>query len=145
MAAIRTRKSPSKRYLTRSGFQILDPQGRDVVKLALDHNFHVRKVASALGLKVFQLKAAIEHVVGMGPKEFFRHYRAVSARWMISEGMPLKDISNRLGFQYYTHFAAEIRSFYGMSPRGLKKIIEHRMPRSHPLSHMSIEPDSTSP
>ena len=77
-----------------------------------------------MGLKVYQFKAAIEQAVGMGPKEFFRHHRAVLARWMISEGSPLRIISDKLGFRYYTHFAAEIRTFYGVPPRELQKIIK---------------------
>lgn len=120
-----------RQYLTRNGFQICDPQGRDVIKLAMENQFSVSKVASALDLKVFQFKAVLEQVVGLGPKEFFRHYRAVQARRMISEGCPLKEISDLLGFLYYTHFAAEIRAFYGISPRDLQKIIERQSPRLH--------------
>lgn len=115
-------------YLTRTGFQILDPKGRDVIKLAEEHQFSVSKVSCALGLKVFQFKAALEQVVGLGPKEFFRHYRAVQARRLISDGCSLKEISDMLGFRYYTHFAAEIRFFYGLSPRDLQRIIERRTP-----------------
>ncbi len=116
-------------FLTRSGFQLCDPQGRDVIKLASTHQFSVSKVAAALGLKVHQFKSALEEAVGLGPKEFFRHYRAVQARRLISEGCPLKQISDQLGFRYYTHFAAEIRSFYGIAPRTLQKIIEKQSPR----------------
>ncbi len=129
MPWIKASTNPSRHYLTRSGFQICDPEGRDVIKLALELQFSVSKVAAALGMKVFQLKAALEQVVGLGPKEFFRHYRAVQARRMISEGCSLKDISDQLGFRYYTHFAAEIRSFYGIPPRDLQKIIERQSPR----------------
>lgn len=118
-------------YLTRNGFQICDSKGKDVIKLALENQFSVSKVAAAMGMKVFQLKAALEQVVGLGPKEFFRHYRAVQARRMISEGCALKEISDLLGFRYYTHFAAEIRTFYGIPPRLLQKIIERHSPRLH--------------
>jgi AraC-like DNA-binding protein len=120
-------------FLIRRGFQLRDPFGRDVIKLASEHQFSVSKVAAALGLKVHQFKAALEAVVGMGPKEYFRHYRAVQARQLISEGFSLKDISDRLGFRYYTHFAAEIRSFYEISPRTLQKIIEKQSPRLQTL------------
>jgi len=120
-------------YLTRSGFQITDPDGREVIKLALEHQFSVSKVAEALGLKVFQFKAELERIVGLGPKEYFRHYRAVSARWLLSDGVPLREISKILGFRHYTHFAAEVRAFYKISPRELKRDIDRRTPRSKPL------------
>ena len=119
-------------YFTRNGYQICDPLGRDVIKLAQQHQFSVSKVAAALGMKVFQLKGALEQVVGLGPKEFFRHYRAVQARRLISEGCSLKEIADMLSFRYYTHFAAEIRAFYGISPRQLQKIIERQIPRLPP-------------
>ncbi len=123
---------PGSPFLTRSGFQLCDPKGTDVIKLACEHQFSVSKVSAALGLKVHQFKAALEQAVGLGPKEFFRHYRAVQARRLISEGCPLKQISDQLGFRYYTHFAAEIRSFYGIPPRTLQKIIERQSPQLLP-------------
>ena len=131
MPLLKASPNSVRQYLTRNGFQICDPQGRDVIKLAMENQFSVSKVASALGLKVFQFKAVLEQLVGLGPKEFFRHYRAVQARRMISEGCSLKEISDLLGFRYYTHFAAEIRAFYGIAPRDLQKIIERQSPRLH--------------
>lgn len=107
----------------RVGSQIHDSFGRDVVRLAANNRFSVSKVATLLGMTIYQLKAALERAIGMGPKEYFRHYRAVWARAMMKEGVGLMEISETLGFRYYTHFAAEIRSFYGLSPRDLQKTL----------------------
>jgi AraC-like DNA-binding protein len=115
---------------TRIGFQVCDPQGRDVIKLAEKEHFSVTRVAEELGLSIHQFKAYFERTVGLCPKEFFRHYRAVKARRMISESIPLVEIAEQLGFRYYTHFAAEIRSFYGISPRDLQRLV---MPSTMPL------------
>ena len=108
---------------TRSGDRVLDSQGRDVVDLAKNHRFSVSKVALILGMTIYQLKAALEKTVGIGPKEYFRNHRAVLARKMIQEGIGLMEISDQLGFRYYTHFAAEIRTYYGVSPRDLQRTI----------------------
>jgi AraC-like DNA-binding protein len=108
---------------TRMGFQVLDKHGRDIMKIAEKELFSVSRVAEELGLTIHQFKAVFERTVGLCPKEFFRHYRAVMARRMIGESMPLLEISEKLGFRYYTHFAGEIRSFYGISPRDLQKIV----------------------
>ena len=97
--------------------------GRDVVELARHHRFSVSKVAEILGMTIYQLKAALEKAVGIGPKEYFRNHRAVLARKMIQDGLGLMEISDQLGFRYYTHFAAEIRTYYGISPRDLQKSI----------------------
>jgi AraC-like DNA-binding protein len=77
-------------------------------------------------MTAYQLKAALEKAVGLAPKEFFRNYRALQARRMISEGINLGEISRELGFRYYTHFAAEMRSYYGVPPRDLQKML-HRL------------------
>ena len=109
---------------TRLGFQVFDPQGRDVMKMAEKECFSVSRVAEELGLSLHQFKALFEKTVGLGPKEFFRHFRAVKARRMISESVPLAEISEQLGFRYYTHFASEIRFFYGIPPRDLQRIVQ---------------------
>jgi AraC-like DNA-binding protein len=111
---------------TRTGHQVQDTTGRDIVKLASENQFSVTKVAKSLGMTAYQLKAALEKAVGLAPKEFFRNYRALQARWMIGDGLPLGDISRVLGFRYYTHFAAEIRSYYGVPPRDLKRMLSKR-------------------
>jgi AraC-like DNA-binding protein len=108
----------------RSGYQIQDIAGRDVMKLATELQYSVTKVAKTLGMTAYQLKAALEKAVGLAPKEFFRNYRALQARRMISDGVPLGEISNKLGFRYYTHFAAEIRSYYGVPPRDLQRMLQ---------------------
>jgi AraC-like DNA-binding protein len=118
--------------LRRSGARLCDPGGRDVIRLAEENNFSVSRVSAVLGLRVYQFKAALEQAVGMGPKEFFRHHRAVLARWMMSEGSALRTISDKLGFRYYTHFAAEIRSFYGVPPRELQRILCRQNPEGTP-------------
>jgi AraC-like DNA-binding protein len=115
--------------LKRQGSKLCDPMGRDIIRLAEENNFSVSKVADILGLRVYQFKAALERACGMGPKELFRHHRAVMARWMISEGSGLRLISDKLGFRYYTHFAAEIRSFYGIPPRELQRILRAKNPQ----------------
>ena len=105
----------------RVGSSVHDSFGRDVLDLAVQNRFSVSKVSKLLGMTIYQLKSALEHAVGIGPKEYFRKYRAVLARQMMKDGRSLMDISEDLGFRYYTHFAAEIRAFYGSSPRDLQK------------------------
>ncbi len=131
---------------TRKGFQVCDAKGRDVMRMAERANFSVSKVAAELELSMYQFTTAIENAVGIGPKEFFRHYRAVLARWMISECIPLQDISVKLGFRYYTHFASEIRSFYGISPRDLQRILQPAStPKSGRASYFSEHDRTASP
>ena len=131
---------------TRNGFHIRDNKGRDVMKLAEQEQFSVSRVAEKLGLSMHQFKAVLEKAVGMCPKEFFRHYRAVLARRMVSESWPLLDISEKLGFRYYTHFAAEIRLFYGISPRDLQRILQPKVVKAlQPMPARVVKQASASP
>jgi AraC-like DNA-binding protein len=127
-------KGTTANAFKRTGYQVQDAAGRDIVKLAAEHQFSVTKVARCLGMTAYQLKAALEKAVGLAPKEFFRNYRALQARWMIGDGVPLGDISKELGFRYYTHFAAEIRAYYGVPPRDLQKMLRSQTPDEPTLS-----------
>lgn len=106
----------------RVGNRLLDGYGRDVMATAKKHGYSVILTAAALGLKPFQLKKRIESVTGLAPKDYFRIHRASLAKCMMLEGMPLEAISEDLGFRHYTHFAAEVRAFYGCCPRNLRTI-----------------------
>jgi AraC-like DNA-binding protein len=106
----------------RVGNRLLDGYGRDVMAIALQHGYSVVLTSAALGLKPFQLKRRVEAVIGLAPKDYFRLHRACLAKCMMLEGLPLEAISDALGFRHYTHFAAEVRAFFGCCPRDLRAI-----------------------
>ncbi len=84
------------------------------------------KVAATLGLTVREFEGALERCVGIRPKELFRNHRAVMARRMIQEGDDLKQIAEKLGFRHYSHFAMEVKGFYGIPPVQLQTIVRER-------------------
>ena len=40
---------------------------------------------------------------------------------MISEGINLHDISEKLGYLYYSHFCTDVKKFFGISPKQLER------------------------
>ena len=117
---------PSSNLLVRKGEGIFDDLGRDILVLADKGRYSVSKVAGELGMTVREFEGALERCVGIRPKELFRNHRAVAARRLIQEGIDLKEISDRLGFRHYSHFAAEMKGFYGIPPVQLQTVARSR-------------------
>ena len=105
----------------RRGHRIYDKSGVDLLQLAEQNNFNVKKVAEVLGFTVIQLQRHVEAAVGLKPKDLFCNHRALLAKRMIIEGQDLHDISENLGYLYYTHFCTDIKKFFGISPKQLEK------------------------
>lgn len=123
---MRKGKKSSAQIFNRQGQHIVDQEGRDLLELAHERGYTVKDVAEELGMTVRDFEVALDRAVGMNPKNFFRHYRAVLARRMIQEGQNLHDIAENLGFRHYSHFSTEMSGFYGIPPLKLKKLIDKR-------------------
>lgn len=120
------KNSSAPNVLTRQGERIFDQSGRDIIQLAENEGYTVSKVAGLLGLTVREFEGALERCLGIRPKDLFRNYRAVAARRLIQEGHDLKEVSERLGFRHYSHFATEMKGFYGVPPVQLQTIVRSR-------------------
>lgn len=105
----------------RQGDRIFDKSGVDLLQLAEQNNFNVKKVAAELGFTVIQLQRHVETAIGLKPKDLFCNHRALLAKRMITEEVNLHDISEKLGYLYYSHFCTDIKKFYGISPKQLEK------------------------
>ncbi len=116
----------SNSFFDRNGDHVVDREGRDVLQIAYDEGFMVNGVAEKFGLSVRDFELALDKVVGMKPKVFFRQYRAVLARRMMQEGLNLHEIAEDLGFRHYSHFSTEMKGFYGIPPLKLQKVIQER-------------------
>jgi len=112
--------------LIRKGERIFDEAGRDIIKLAESESYMVSTVAEILGMTVREFEGALERSVGIRPKELFRNHRAVMARRMIQEEQDLHEISEKLGFRHYSHFATEMKKYYGIPPVQLQTMIRER-------------------
>jgi AraC-like DNA-binding protein len=116
----------SNPFFDRKGDHVIDREGRDVLSIAHDEGFMVGEVAKRFGMSVKDFEMALDKVVGMKPKNFFRQYRAVVARRMMREGHNLHTIAEDLGFRHYSHFSTEMKGFYGIPPLKLQKVIQAR-------------------
>ena len=46
---------------------------------------------------------------------------ALLTKRMNSEGINLHDISEKLGYLYYSHFCTDVKKFFGISPKQLER------------------------
>jgi len=109
----------------RKGDRVFDKSGVDLLQLAEQNNFNVNKVAEILGFTVIQLQRHVEAAIGLKPKDLFCNHRALLAKRMITENINLHEISEKLGYLYYSHFCTDIKKFYGISPKQLEKKLHH--------------------
>jgi len=105
----------------RKGDRIYDKSGVDLLTLAEQHGFNVKKVASVLGFTSIQFQRHVEAATGLKPKELFSQHRALLAKRMILDGMDLHEISKKLDYLYYSHFCTDIKKIHGIPPKQLEK------------------------
>jgi len=123
-------EDPHPFRLTREGQRFRCPDGQDLLELAEAESFSVSGVAESLSLTNRQLEYAVERVSGLRPKELFRRHRMLLARRMVAEGFSLQIVAQRLGFKHYTHFAAEVKSYFDLPPRQFQKSLRALCPET---------------
>ena len=116
--------------ITREGQRFLCPDRQDLLELAEAEGFSVSGVAEELGLTNRQLEYAVERVSGLRPKELFRRHRMLLDRRLVAEGFSLQIVAQRLGFKHYTHFAAEVKSYFDLPPRQFQKSLRTLCPET---------------
>jgi AraC-like DNA-binding protein len=122
-----SRKLPLKHNaLSRDGQKIFDAAGRDIIEIAEEESFMVARVAERIGLTVREFEGALDRSLGIKPKDLFRNRRALLVRRHIQEGMNLREIAVLLGFRHYSHFATEMKGFYGIPPVQLQSVVRSR-------------------
>jgi len=52
------------------------------------------------------------------------------ARRLVAEGFSLQIVAQRLGFKHYTHFAAEVKSYFDLPPRQFQKSVRSLCPET---------------
>ena len=116
--------------ILREGQRFRCPDGQDLLDLAEAEGFSVSGVAESLGLTNRQLEYAVERISGLRPKELFRRHRMLLARRLVAEGFSLQIVAQRLGFKHYTHFAAEVKSYFDLPPRQFQKSLRALCPET---------------
>lgn len=103
-----------------SGYAIDDKISADAVAYIADNLRSVNcvdDVASALFLSRSTLQHAFKASMKIPIMQYVRNKKIVAARALIQSGMPLKDVSEAVGFKEYSTFFRLYKSYYGHTPK----------------------------
>ncbi len=82
------------------------------------HSMSVDNMASEVGLSTSHFRALFRDYVGTSPGQFLFNLRMLEAKRFLRETViPIKDISERLGYKNLSHFYRAFKSHEGLSPK----------------------------
>ncbi|WP_099351102.1 helix-turn-helix domain-containing protein [Erwinia amylovora] len=88
-----------------------------------DNNLNVYNVCKAYGVSESQFRKLCHHVFSRGPKKQLCMWRAAhSALQLIENDKPIAVVADMNGYASSSHFASELKSLFGITPREFKKI-----------------------
>ena len=117
------RLSPS--FLQQFGPHAFSERLRRLFDDHLGENLPTQAIAAKFGVSVRTLTKRCRQVLGRPPARAFMHHKMDhAAHALLQSEIPIKEISNRLGFQNQYHFSHVFRRYFGASPsryRGVPK------------------------
>jgi AraC-like DNA-binding protein len=87
-----------------------------LTELALECRFRVDLICRRLGISDRHLHRVFSESLALAPKDWLRRQRMVTARWLLRQGVPVKEVALDLGFAHPKDFTREFRECYGMPP-----------------------------
>ena len=92
----------------------------DVTTLARICDFRMGDLAGLLKVSERHLERSFKNVLEMTPKSWLREQRMIYAKELFEKGMDKRQVSAITGFKSYSHFAAEIATFFGKKPKEME-------------------------
>jgi len=111
--------------LQRSEQQAFNERLRRVFDNHLEKRLDAAGMAALLGVSVRTLTTRCREIMGRPPMQAFMGYKIEYATQLLRQtGLPIKDISYRLGFQNQYHFSRVFRRSSGMPPSSVRSLPE---------------------
>ena len=95
-------------------------------KLALRCEYRIGPMCDQLGLSPRSFRRQFSEAFGICPKRWLKAERMVFARNLLRSGLPIKDVSSRLGFTSQKDFAREFQEHYQMPPTAFRSREQQR-------------------
>jgi AraC-like DNA-binding protein len=95
---------------------VREAQPRLLTEMARACGYSVARICQRLEISERQFRRVFADGIGMAPKEWMRHERMVTARSLLREGRPIKEVAMDLGYTASKVFAREFNGFYEVSP-----------------------------
>lgn len=85
-------------------------------QIAREVDYRLAKLCDRLGVSERHLRRVFDDGIGIAPKNWLRQERMVSARSLLREGSPIKEVAINLGFTTTKMFSRDFLLFYGLKP-----------------------------
>jgi AraC-like DNA-binding protein len=106
-----------------SGFGAMFP----LFKLAKESRYRIDMLCAELQVSPRHFRRLFTNALGICPKKWLNSERMVFARSMLRTGLPIKEVSDSLGFSAQKDFYREFRNCYGISPSEFRTQESERM------------------
>ena len=104
------------------------PELLDKVTAYIEKHYAERITVSDLAHKFYVSSSTISHLfkqkMGLSIYHYVTQRRLISAKNLISEGVPLEQVATRVGFSDYSAFYRAFKQEYGISPRQYRNLQE---------------------
>jgi len=91
------------------------------LSLGFTENLSIAQVAKELNLSRNQCTKLFIKVYGLSPRQYVsRRILTLAKELLVTSGLPISEIAERLGFQSASHFSRQFRRWTGLSPTEFK-------------------------
>ena len=101
--------------------------GTSLEHLAASSSYRVKEFSQRLGLDPRSVYRIFQRDLGLPPKDWLRGQRMVTARLLLRLNLPIKQISEKLGFLHPKDFSREFFHCYQTSPSAFRSTEQRRL------------------
>lgn len=91
-------------------------QAKDILIANFDNPPSLMELARQVAINDYKLKQGFRQVFGTTVFGYLRNYRLEQARYLLSSGHKVMDVTHKIGFADRSHFAAAFRKKFGLNP-----------------------------
>jgi AraC family transcriptional regulator len=92
----------------------------ECIEARLDTSLALAELAREAGMSVRHFSRAFSTTLGMPPHQYILRQRVERARVLVSQGMPLADVAQQVGFSDQSQLSRTFRRFTGSSPTAFR-------------------------
>lgn len=78
-------------------------------------------IAKEVGYSRSYMQHEFKEIVGMSISQYILSQKMQTANFLLLSGTPMQEVSDGLGYKYYSTFSATYKKFFGYSPKERKK------------------------
>jgi len=86
-----------------------------------DRSFDLRKISARMDISERQLQRKLKTLLGCTPSGYLRTYRLQKSLPLLSQGIPVREVAQAVGFSSQSYFASCFKAEFGQTPTDYQK------------------------